>query len=89
MTTSGQQITEAKYINEVGFNIFIDGKALTQLNKPDTCKVYIDHYGSIIEHYYEDESLFPKYYEDDYLFNDYPDRLDAYEGDYSNLWNTD
>lgn len=58
MTTSGQQITEAKYINEVGFNIFIDGKALTQLNKPDTCKVYIDHYGNIIEHYYEDESLF-------------------------------
>ena len=35
--------------------------------------------------YYEDESLFPKCYEDDYPFNDYPDRLDAYEGDYSNL----
>ena len=58
---SGQQITEAKYINEEGFNIFVDGKALTQLNKPDTCKVYIDHYGNIIEHYYEDESLFPNY----------------------------
>jgi len=62
MTTSGQHITEAKYINEEGFNIFVDGKALTQLKKPDTCKIYIDHYGNTIEYYYEDEPLFPKCY---------------------------
>lgn len=84
MTTAGQHITEAKYINEEGFNIFIDGKALTQLNKHDTCKVYIDHFGNTVEYYYETEPLFSKCYKDDY-----PDRLDAYEGDSSNLWNTD
>lgn len=89
MTITGQQITEAQYINEEGFNIFIDGKALTQLNKADTCKVYIDHYANVVEYYYDDEPLFPKCHEDDSPFNDYPDRLEAYEGDYSNLWNTD
>lgn len=68
MTISGQQITEAKYINDEGFNIFIDGKALTQLNKPDSCKVYMDHYGNTIEYYYEDEPLFPKCYKDDSHF---------------------
>lgn len=89
MTTSGQQITEAKYINEEGFNIFVNGKALTQLNNPETCRVYIDHYGNTIEYYYEDEPLFPKCYDDDSRCGDYSDKLDAYEGDYSNLWNTD
>ena len=43
MTTTGQKITDAQYINEEGFNIFVDGKALTQLNRPETCKVYGDY----------------------------------------------
>lgn len=88
MTTTGQQITEAQYINEEGFNIFVDGKALTQLNKPDTCKVYIDHYGNIIDFYYE-EGVFSGNGTGFYPFNDLSDSLDAYEGDPSNLWNTD
>lgn len=89
MTITGKLITEAKYINEEGYNIFFDGKALAQLNKPNTCKVYIDHYGNTVEYYHEEEPLFPQCYEEDYPFDDYSGILDAYEGDYSNLWNTD
>ena len=89
MTTTGQKITDAQYINEEGFNIFVDGKALTQLNKPETCKVYIDHYGNVIDFYYEEESTFSGNGTGYYPFGDLPDVLDAYEGDNLNLWNTD
>lgn len=89
ITITGQQITEAKYINKEGFNIFLDGKALTQLNKPGACTIYIDHYDNVVDYYHEEESVFANCYEDDYPYGDFPDRLDAYEGDPLNLWNTD
>lgn len=89
MSITGQKITDAQYINEEGFNIFVDGKALTQLNKPETCKVYIDHYGNVIDFYYEEESTFSGNGTGYYPFGDLPDVLDAYEGDNLNLWNTD
>ncbi len=89
MTTTGQKITDAQYINEEGFNIFVDGKALTQLNKPETCKAYIDHYGNVIDFYNEEESTFSGNGTGYYPFGDLPDNLDAYEGESSNLWNTD
>ena len=89
MTTTGQQITKAQYINEEGLNLFVDGKALTQQNKPDTCKVYIDHYGNVIDFHYEEEGTFSGNGKGFYPFDDLPDKLDAYEGTPSNLWNTD
>lgn len=89
MNILGRKITEAKYMFHDDFNIFIDGKALTQLNRPNTCKVYIDHYGNVIDFYYEEESAFSGNGTGCYTSGDLLDGLDAYEGDCSNLWNTD
>lgn len=87
MTINGKKITEAKYINKEGFNIFFDGKALIQLNKHDTCKAYIDHYDNIIG-FYQEECQFCSDGTEYYPFGELPDDLDAYEGDTSNYWNT-
>ena len=89
MTTTGQKITDAQYINEEGFNIFVDGKALTQLNKPETCKAYIDHYGNVIDFYYEEESTFSGNGTGYNPFGDSPDNLDAYDEESSHLCNSD
>lgn len=88
MTITGQHITEAKYMNNENYNIFIDGKALTQLNQPETCKIYIDHYDNIVD-YYQEESSFCGSGTGYYPFGDLPDSSDVYEGNCSNIWNTD
>lgn len=89
MNITGHKITEAKFMNHEDYNIFIDGKALTQLNRSNTCKVYIDHYGNVIDYYSEEEGTFSGNGTGYYPFDDLPNSLDAYEGDISNLWNTD
>lgn len=86
MNITGQKITEAIYMAHDDYNIFIDGKALTQLNRPNTCKVYIDHYGNVIDFYYEEEGGFCGNGTGYYPYGDLPDASDVYEGDYSNLW---
>ncbi len=89
MNITGQKITEAIYTNHDDFNIFIYGKALTQLNRPNTCKVYIDHYGNVVDFYDEAEGSFSGNGTGYYPYGILPDDSDAYEGDFSNSWNTD
>ncbi len=87
---SGQEIIEAKYKEEDKYNHFFDGKALVCKDSKFAVSCYINHYGEVVgleEDY--DNSLFSGNGTGYYPYGELPDSLDAYEGDESNLWNTD
>lgn len=86
MSLNGEIQTEAKYKIAEGYNIFINGKALTCIDSPNGVVHYINHYGDCIGYPESDDDttwLGSTAYQGD------SDILDAYEGDESNMWNTD
>lgn len=91
MSLEGKCITEARYKNSPDLNHFINGKALTCLNSSTAVNIYINHYGDFIDFSENDDFTSEDFGlgTNNYPYEDLPDRLDAYEGDESNFWNTD
>lgn len=88
MNLKGEVVISPKYKDQEGYNCFVDGKALACLaNNIDACDHYMSHN--------EDCVGYPEYEECEYgvkgstAYQGDSDILDAYEGDSSNMWNTD
>lgn len=89
MNYKGEIIIPAKYKDIEGYNYFYEGKSLAYIaNNDNAIDHYINHYGDCVG--------YPEYENDNYgccigstAYIGEDDILDAYEGDSSNLWNTD
>lgn len=88
MSLDGKVVIPSIYEDAEGYNYFSDGRALARLaNNENACDHYMNHFGNVVG--------YPEYYDDHYGFlgstayRGDSDILDAYEGDSSNMWNTD
>lgn len=86
MSLNGDIQTEAKYKIAEDYNIFVNGKALTCVDSPYGVRHYINHYGDCIGYPETDDDTT---WLDSTAYQGDSDILDAYEGDESNMWNTD
>ena len=86
MTLDGNITIPAKYRDIDNYNFFLDGKALVCLDSKNGIPHFIDHYGVVVgypEEYIDNTWIGSTAYHGD------SDILDAYEGDSTNMWNTD
>lgn len=83
---NGDIIVKPSFVDKENYNIFNDGKALVCLNGTDAIPHYINHYGECIGHPDDEEDIT---WNDSTSYIGDNDILDAYEGDASNMWNTD
>lgn len=83
---NGDIIIKPSFVDKSNYNIFNHGKALVCLNGTDAIPHYINHYGEFVGHPDDDEDIT---WTDSTSYIGDNDILDAYEGDASNMWNTD
>ena len=88
MSLDGKVIIPALYQDSEGYNYFSNGMALARLaNNENACNHYMNHFGDVVG--------YPEYGDNHYgllgstAYRGDSDILDAYEGDSSNMWNTD
>lgn len=86
MNLDGVVTIPAKYKIGYNYNTFLNGKALVCLDSENGIPHFIDHYGVVVG--YPEESI-DNTWDGSTAYNSDNDILDAYEGDYSNMWNTD
>ena len=83
---NGDIVVKPSFIDKEYYNIFNNGKALVCLTGADAVPHYINHYGEFIGHPDDEEDIT---WDGSTSYIGDNDILDAYEGDASNMWNTD